>query len=93
MINQNYNIINLTKDGIIIQEGIILQKKIKIDIITKDNSLKLSYYDKLGIYNCNKVPLSKFTFLYSKKVIIGILPLDSDYYICWNPEILEAENF
>jgi hypothetical protein len=93
MINQNYNTINLTRDGIIIQEGIILQKKLKVDIVIKDNSLKLSYYDKLGIYNCNKVPLSKFTFLYSKKVIIGILPLDSDYYICWNPEILEPENF
>lgn len=93
MFNEIYNEINLTKDGIIMQEGIILQKKLKVDIVIKDNTLKLSYYDKLGTYNVNKLSLHKFTFLYSKKVIIGILPLDSDYYICWNPETLEVENF
>lgn len=88
--NKEYNIINLTKDGLIIEEGIILQKDIKVDISAKDNSLKLSYYDGLGIYNCNKLPLNKFTFLYNKKVIIGILPLDANYYICWNPNIIEV---
>ncbi len=45
------NKINLTKEGIMINYGVILQTKMSVDIILKDNSLKLSFYDDMGIYN------------------------------------------
>lgn len=87
----NYNNINLTKNGLVIKYGSILQKNIKIDIIVKDNTLKLSYYDKLGIYNVSKMSMNKFSFLHDtvKGDIIGILPTDDDWYLCWNPKIKE----
>lgn len=81
----SYNFINLTKEGIIVNYGTVLENKIKVDILLKDNTLKLSYYDKLGIYSVNKLSLHKFTFLrkFGSDEIIGILPLDSDWYLCW----------
>ncbi len=77
--------INLTKEGLIVNYGAVEQTNIKVDIIIKDNALKLSYYDINGIYNVNKTSLHKYTFLrkFGSEEIIGILPLDSDWYLCW----------
>jgi len=84
----NYNNINLTKDGLIVKFGIVLQKHIKVDLIIKDSTLKLSFYDKLGIYNVSKMSMNKFSFLHDTNNgdIIGILPLDDEWYLCWNPK-------
>lgn len=84
---EDLNNINLTKQGLIIKYGSILQKNIKVDIITKDNTLKLSFYDKLGIYNVSKMSMNKFSFLQDviKGDIIGVLPVDDEWYLCWNP--------
>jgi hypothetical protein len=88
---KNYNNINLTNEGLIVKYGNILQKKIKVDIIINDNTLKLSFYDKLGIYNVSKMSMSKFSFLHDtvKGDIIGILPIDDEWYLCWNPKMKE----
>lgn len=86
MINlTSYNDINLTKEGIIVNYGTVVENNIKVDILIKDNTLKLSYYDSYGTYNVNKLSLYKFTFLRKSgsDEIIGILPLDSDWYLCW----------
>lgn len=81
----SYNDINLTKEGIIVNYGTVVENNIKVDILIKDNTLKLSYYDSFGIYNVNKSSLHKFTFLrkFGSDEIIGILPLDKDWYLCW----------
>ena len=82
------NKINLTKEGIMINYGTILQTKITVDILLKDTSLKISFYDDMNIYNVIKQSLHKFTFLrgFGSDKIIGILPLDSDWYLCWQPD-------
>jgi hypothetical protein len=82
------NKINLTKEGIMINYGTILQTKITVDILLKDTSLKISFYDDMNIYNVTKQSLHKFTFLrgFGSDKIIGILPLDSDWYLCWQPD-------
>ena len=77
--------INLTKEGLIVNYGTVEQTNIRVDIIINDNTLKLSYYDINSIYNVNKTSLHKYTFLrkFGSDEIIGILPLDSDWYLCW----------
>lgn len=90
MVDSNsLNVINLTREGIIVSHGSVLQKNIKTDIIINDNTLKLSFYDSLGIYNVTKMSLNKFSFLraFGTDHIIGILSLDSDWYLCWNPKL------
>jgi hypothetical protein len=85
----DYNNINLTKEGLIIKYGVVLQKNIKVDLIVKDSTLKLSFYDKLGIFNVSKMSITKFSFLHDTNNgdVIGILPLDGEWYLCWNPKI------
>jgi hypothetical protein len=77
--------LNLTREGLMVNYGKVIQSNIKVDILLKDNTLKLSYYDINNIYNVDKTSLHKYTFLrkFGSEEIIGILPLDNDWYLCW----------